>query len=171
MTVEQGRAVLPALVRLLQDAVDSGASVGFLAPLSDEDAYAYWNSVLDDVASGTCVLLVAREAGNIVGSVQLELATKPNAYHRAEVQKLFVFRHARKRGIGGQLMQAIEQVATEQQRTLLVLDTRQGDNAERLYRKLGYIEAGFIPAYALSSAGTADTTVIFYKILAEVNKS
>jgi hypothetical protein len=33
---------LPQLIVLLQDAVDSGASVGFLAPLADVDAYHYW---------------------------------------------------------------------------------------------------------------------------------
>jgi hypothetical protein len=32
---------LPQLIVLLQDAVDSGASVGFLSPLSDVDAYHY----------------------------------------------------------------------------------------------------------------------------------
>jgi hypothetical protein len=30
---------LPQLIVLLQDAVDSGASVGFLAPLAEVDAY------------------------------------------------------------------------------------------------------------------------------------
>lgn len=164
---ESGHLALPALVRLLQDAVDSGASVGFLAPLSDEDAYTYWNAVLDDVAKQTRILLVARDADSIVGSVQLVLATQPNGQHRAEVQKLFVLRNLRKRGIGRRLMQALEQVAREIERTLLVLDTRQGDTAEQLYRKLGYIEVGFIPAYARSSAGTLDPTVIFYKPLLE----
>jgi len=49
-----------------------------------------------------------------------------------------------------------------------VLDTRQGDNAERLYRTLGYHEAGVIPAYAQSASGTLESTVIFYKILPPV---
>lgn len=38
MLPEQGDVVLPALIELLRDAVHSGASVGFLAPLSDEEA-------------------------------------------------------------------------------------------------------------------------------------
>jgi ribosomal protein S18 acetylase RimI-like enzyme len=62
-------------------------------------------------------------------------------------------------------MQAIEQAARERGRSLLVLDTRQGDNAERLYRRLGYHEVGIIPAYALSATGTLDGTVLFYKEL------
>jgi acetyltransferase len=162
---QDGHNALPQLIRLLQDAVASGASIGFLPPLSDDEARAYWTSVLDDVAQRTCVLLVARDSGSIVGAVQLALATKPNAQHRAEVQKLFVFQHQRQRGIGRRLMQALELVARDLKRTLLVLDTRQGDAAEQLYRKLGYIEAGTIPSYARSATGTLQSTIFFYKSL------
>ncbi len=165
---EEEPAVLPHLIHLLQDTVASGASVGFLPPLSTEDAQQYWNTVFVEVAQDTCVLLVAREAGQIVGSVQLALATKPNARHRAEVQKLFVLSSQRRRGIGRALMQAVEQAARDGRRTLLVLDTRQGDSAEQLYRTLGYCKVGVIPGYAHSATGTSDSTVIFYKTLPRV---
>jgi acetyltransferase len=157
--------VLPGLVALLQDTVASGASVGFLPPLSEEEARGYWQAVFAGVADRSHVLLVASDAGEIVGSVQLELAMRPNGLHRAEVQKLFVHQSQRRRGIGQELMQAVEQVARERGRSLLVLDTRQGDNAERLYRRLAYQEVGVIPAYALSTTGTLDGTVFFYKNL------
>ncbi len=157
--------VLPHLIHLLQDSVASGASVDFLPPLSTEDAQQYWSTVFQEVAQGSCVLLVAREGDRIVGSVQLALAMKPNARHRAEVQKLFVLSNQRRRGIGRALMQAVERVAHSNRRTLLVLDTRQGDNAERLYRALGYCEVGVIPVYARSAKETLDSTVIFYKTL------
>jgi ribosomal protein S18 acetylase RimI-like enzyme len=160
---EEELAVLPHLIHLLQDTVASGASVGFLPPLSTEDAQQYWRTVFEEVQKYACVLLVAREVGQIVGSVQLALATKPNARHRAEVQKLFVLSSQRRRGVGRALMQAVEQAARDGQRTLLVLDTRQGDSAEQLYRTLGYCEVGVIPGYAHSVAGTLDSTVIFYK--------
>lgn len=160
--------VLPQLIHLLQDTVASGASVGFLPPLSTEEAQQYWQTVFQEVAQSTCVLLVAREAGQIVGSVQLAFATKANARHRAEVQKLFVLSSQRRRGIGRALMHMIEQVARDSERTLLVLDTRQGDSAEQLYRSLGYSEAGIIPTYARSANGTLDSTVIFYKLLLPV---
>ncbi len=162
---EEEPAVLPHLIHLLQDTVASGASIGFLPPLSTEDAQQYWNTVFEEVRNRSCVLLVAREAGQIVGSVQLALAMKPNARHRAEVQKLFVLSSQRRRGIGRALMQAVEQVARDEQRTLLVLDTRQGDSAEQLYRTLGYCEVGVIPEYARSALGTLDGTVIFYKTI------
>ena len=166
LTAEQGHAALPELNTLLIDTVTRGASIGFLPPLSEEESSAYWNSVLDKVAQQTVVLLVARQEGKVIGTVQLELATKPNARHRAEVQKLMVLQSQRGQGISKLLMGAIEGVAQEHKRTLLVLDTRQGDVAEQLYRKIGYIEAGVIPSYARNAEGALDATVLFYKLLA-----
>jgi ribosomal protein S18 acetylase RimI-like enzyme len=165
---EEEPVVLPQLIHLLQDTVANGASVGFLPPLNAEDAQHYWRTVFQEVALGTRVLLVARDVGRIVGSVQLALATKPNARHRAEVQKLFVLSSQRRRGIGRALMQVVEQVARSGERTLLVLDTRQGDSAEQLYRTLGYCEVGVIPAYARGASGALDSTIIFYKTLSLV---
>lgn len=162
---EQGQVILPELVTLLQDAVASGASVGFLPPLSEEEARAYWTSVLKGIAQKNRVLLVARHCARVVGAVQLELATKPNARHRAEVQKLFVLQHERRRGIGRLLMEAVEPIARELGCSLLVLDTRLGDHAERLYRKLHYVETGIIPLYAQNAGGTLEATIIFYKLL------
>jgi len=162
---EQGQVLLPELITLLQDAVASGASIGFLPPLSEEEAREYWISVLEDIAQQKRVLLIARHSEQVVGAVQLEFATKTNARHRAEVQKLFVLQHERKRGIGRLLMEAIESTARKLGRTLLVLDTRLGDNAERLYRKLRYTEVGIIPSYAQSAAGMLEATIIFYKLL------
>lgn len=162
---EQAEQVLPALIRLLQDSVEAGASIGFLPPLSEEEARAYWLDVLDGVAQQARVLLVAWENGQALGTVQLELAMKANGRHRAEVQKLFVFTQQRQRGLGRRLMQAIEEAAQECGRSLLVLDTRQGDIAEQLYRKIGYTEVGSIPAYALGATGELQATVYFYKLL------
>ena len=155
----------PQLIGLLQDAVDGGASVGFLAPLSDGEAQRYWTKVFAQVGNNGRVVLAAVYDGAIVGSVQLELASMPNAIHRAEVQKLLVLRTWRRQGIGQALMTAIEQAARRVGRQLLVLDTRLGDAAERLYARMGYRRVGVIPNFALSSAGTLDTTVIFYRDL------
>jgi len=153
------------LVELLQDAVDSGASVGFLPPLSREVASDYWLSVLADLEAGHRLLLGAMNGARLVGSAQLELARKPNAWHRAEVQRLLVHRSVRRQGIGERLMREIEELARHHGRTLLVLDTRQGDPSELLYRKLGYTRAGVIPGYARSATGALDATSFYYRWL------
>jgi acetyltransferase len=156
---------LPQLIVLLQDAVDSGASVGFLAPLSDVDAYHYWMRAFVQLGEKGRIILAAVHDGMIVGSVQLELASMPNAQHRAEVQKLLVLRAWRRQGIGLALMMAIEQAARQVGRALLVLDTRLGDAAEHLYTRMGYTRVGVIPRFALSSSGTLDATVVFCREL------
>ncbi|WP_346839503.1 GNAT family N-acetyltransferase [Microbulbifer sp. SAOS-129_SWC] len=154
------------LVELLRDSVAGGASVGFLPPLSDIDAGDYWASVEEDLNAGCRRVCIAIDDGKVIGVVQLALHGKANGNHRGEVEKLMVHSACRGRGIAGRLMESIEQCARDSGRSLLILDTRVGDTAERLYRKLGYIEVGQIPAFARSAAGTLDATCIFYKQLA-----
>jgi acetyltransferase len=156
---------LPQLIVLLQDAVDSGASVGFLAPLAEVDAYHYWMKAFVQLSEKGRIILAAVHDSTIVGSVQLELASMPNASHRAEVQKLLVLRSWRRQGIGLALMTAIEQAAIQAGRPLLVLDTRLGDAAEQLYTRMGYTRVGVIPLFALSSTGILDATVVFSRQL------
>ena len=98
----QAQTKLPQLVALLQDAVNAGASIGFLPPLSDEAATAYWLKIFDELANGNRILLVAlaMDGEQVAGSVQLEFATKNNSRHRAEVQKLIVHTQFRKARFG-----------------------------------------------------------------------
>jgi acetyltransferase len=156
---------VPQLIELIQDAVDAGASVGFLAPLSNPDAYQYWTGVFGEVNQQSRIVLAAVQQDQIVGSVQLALGTMPNALHRAEVQKLLVRRSHRRHGIGRALMTAVEEAARQEGRHLLVLDTRLGDDAERLYTRMGYLRVGVIPQFARGSSGTLDATVLFYRDL------
>jgi ribosomal protein S18 acetylase RimI-like enzyme len=71
----------------------------------------------------------------------------------------------RRRGIGVQLMKAVEEYAIKAGRSLLFLDTREGDNAEVLYRKMGFSETGKIPNYVRKTGGGFEATVVYYKIL------
>ncbi|MCP1310936.1 GNAT family N-acetyltransferase [Paenibacillus tyrfis] len=150
---------LEQLAELLIDAVESGASVGFLPPLSKEEAMNYWKSALEPGV----VLWAAKLDRAIVGTVQLQLAQKKNAAHRAEIAKLMVHTRSRRHGIARALMLAAEERARTENRTLLVLDTRAGDPSNLLYRSLGYVEAGRIPRYARSADGSLDDTVFYYK--------
>jgi hypothetical protein len=44
-----------------------------------------------------------------------------------------------------------------------MLNTRQGDTAERLYASLGWTRIGEVPGYALDPAGVPHATVLLYK--------
>ncbi|HMQ29112.1 MAG TPA: GNAT family N-acetyltransferase [Chloroflexaceae bacterium] len=161
------RAALPELVALLGDAVTGGASVGFLLPLADGELERYWEGVVAGVEAGAKLLLVARLGGQVAGSVQVAPEPRANGSHRAEVQKLLVGRWARRQGVGAALMGAAEAAAWAMGRSLLVLDTRVGDDAQRLYARLGYSLAGVIPGYARSpDRGALEGSAFMYKELA-----
>jgi GNAT superfamily N-acetyltransferase len=157
---------IPELATILVDAVHSGASVGFVLPFSHDDAAAWWRTLAPDVAAGRIIVLLLRVDGRALGTAQLRLAQLPNATHRAEVAKVLVHRDARRRGIGRTLMATIEHAARLRGRTLLVLDTIAGSDAERLYAASGWRRVAEIPRYAAIPDGTLEATVIFYKELA-----
>lgn len=142
-----------------------GASVSYLSDLTAEEAQSFWDVVVQDINHGRRMLLAACRADQVIGAVQLAFAMQPNAPHRAEVQKLLVLRSERNQGIGRRLMEAVERQALMQGRTLLVLDTAQGSNGERLYRRLGYQEVGAIPRFAHKPQGGLESTIVFYKQL------
>lgn len=152
-------------VDLLIDVVENGASIGFLPPLSQDDALTYWQSRINGIKSGKIVLLVAHRDDVITGCVQLALEQRFNGNHRAEVQKLMVHTTHRRQGIGRELMVALEQFANSNGRTTLILDTRHGDPSELLYQSMDYVQAGIIPQYARSADGTLHSTVFYYKLL------
>lgn len=151
------------LARLLIDAVESGSAVSFMLPLTEASAGEWWRSAISSARPGA-VFLVARDEEGIAGTVQLHPAWAPNQPHRADVAKLLVHRRSRGRGLGARLMEAVEEAAGEGGFTLLTLDAKRGGEAERLYRRLGWVCVGTIPDYALDPDGAAmHDTVIFYK--------
>jgi hypothetical protein len=62
-------------------------------------------------------------------------------------------------------MEEVERQALAEGRTLLVLDTVTGDDAERLYDRLGWTKVGVIPGFALYPDGRPCDTTVFYKAL------
>jgi GNAT superfamily N-acetyltransferase len=158
--------LLPTLAVLLRDAVDGGASIGFLPPLDPSEAGMYWRGTEAEVRAGRRILVVARYGARLVGSVQVVPSPRANATHRAEIQKLCVLTAERGKGIGKALMEAAHAAALARGRTLLVLDTRKGDPAETLYRRLGYSELGVVPRFTRERDGAFHDTVFFYKHLA-----
>ena len=156
-------AQIDGLANLLVDSVDGGASVGFMHPLAPARAKAFWRRIAAGVAAGERALLVAENDAGIVGTVQLVLDQPDNQPHRADLAKMLVHPSARRRGLGAALMQAAEQMARDCGKTLLVLDTVTGSDAERLYARLGWMRVGEIPDFALLSRGGLWGTTVFYK--------
>ena len=162
-------ALVEALADLLIDVVEGGASVGFMAPLPRARAQTFWRDTLASAQRGERFLLVAEDTPSrmIVGTIQVVLAMPDNQPHRADVAKLQVHRRARGRGVGAALVQAAEAAAREAGKTLLVLDTVTGSDAERLYTRLGWRRCGEIPDYALWPRGGLCSTTVLYRQLTD----
>jgi len=154
------------LAEILVACVDGGASVSFLAPLAPERARAFMREAAQQVAAGKCLLLAAWSRGVLAGTVRVQLDTPQNQPHRADICKMLVHPDARRQGIAHRLMLAAEAAAMSAGRTLLTLDTFTGGSGERLYRRLGWTEAGVIPGYSIDAAGRLEATTLFYKQLA-----
>lgn len=150
---------LNELSELLIKTIEDGASIGFLSPVQLIDANHYWKTLLGPEV----ILLVAESHNKIVGSIQLHFSTKQNGRHRAEIAKLMTHPNFRRMGIGRLLMQKAEEIAKNEGRSLLVLDTREGDPSNILYTSLGYVRAGRIPNYAQSPNGELAATIFYYK--------
>jgi GNAT superfamily N-acetyltransferase len=152
-----------ALADVLIDAIVGDAGVSFLHPLDPVRAQAFWRDVADDVAAGRRALLIAEDDGGVVGTVQLVLEQPENQPHRADLSKMLVHRRARRRGVGAALLEAAEQTARDCGKTLLVLDTNTGSDAERLYARMGWSRVGEIPDFSIQPRGGLRATTVFYK--------
>ena len=158
---------LTALAGVLHACVNAGAAMSFVQPFSMQDSRRFWeDKVFPPVRNSDKILLIAEWEETLVGTVQLDVGLPPNQPHRCEVAKLGVLPRYRGLGIATQLMQRLEQLARDGQKTLITLDTRTGDKAEPLYRSLGYREAGIIPDFALNAdlSGTHSTTYMYKNV-------
>lgn len=166
LNAEAAARSVPELADVLVDCVEGGASVSFMWPFPREKAIAFWESVAARVSRGEAILLAARDAEGICGTVHLSTAVPENQPHRADVTKMLVHRRARRRGVGEALLGEVEQAAASAGRTLLVLDTVTGGDAERLYQRGGWTICGVIPNYALFPDGRPCATTVFWKQVA-----
>jgi GNAT superfamily N-acetyltransferase len=160
----EAAGLVPALADVLIDCVEGGASVGFMLPLARDRALAFWGGVATGAERGERVLVVAEDrSGAIAGTVQLVLSLPDNQPHRGDVAKMLVRSGHRRRGIAARLLAAVEAVARDEGRSVLVLDAVTGGDAARLYARSGWQRVGDIPDYALMPNGGFCSTTYFHK--------
>jgi GNAT superfamily N-acetyltransferase len=160
-----GDAEIGQLAEVLVDCIDGDAGVSFLHPLEPEKARSFWRQVAEGVHAGERALIVAEDEEGIAGTVQLVLAQPENQPHRADLAKMLVHRRARRRGLGAALLLAAEDTARACGKTLLVLDTNTGSDAERLYARMGWERVGEIPDFSIQPRGGLRATTLFYRRL------
>lgn len=166
LTPAQAAACREALIDILVDAVESGASVNFVLPMTRAKSRTWWDGALASHALGERVIFVAEVDGIVDGTVQLVPAPQENQTHRADISKMLVHSRARRRGLGAALLAAAEAEALRLGRTLLTLDTETDSDGERLYRRLGWTAFGRVPGFALTADGQRrEAATFFYKEL------
>ncbi len=162
LTPQQAQAKHGALIDLLVDSVEGGASVNFVWPMTRAKAEMWWEGALASHVRGERLIFAAEAASRVDGTVQLILAPQENQAFRADVAKLLVHRRARRQGLGAALMRAAEGEACRIGRTLLTLDTETGSTAERLYTRLSWTKYGEVPAYATRADNRSREAVSFF---------
>ena len=165
LTPAEAIQIADQLGALLIDAIAGGASVTFLPGLTPERAADYWREVARAAKSDGRAMIAVLDTEGVAGFVQVIPIAFENQPHRAEIAKLMVHSRARRCGLGASLLGAAEEQARTMGKTLLTLDTAKGENAERLYDRLGWRRAGEIPDYALAPNGVLATAVFFWKRL------
>jgi len=118
------------------------------------------------VVRGDRILFAAQDVrGRVIGTAQLVVEQPDNQPHRADVAKMLVHRAARRRGVARMLLSSVEEAARAAGKTVLVLDTITGGDAERLYARQGWQRVGVVPDYALMPTGELASTTYFFKHL------
>jgi GNAT superfamily N-acetyltransferase len=166
LTAGELTAAAGELAELLTEAVEEGASLGFLAPLESAEAAAWWRGLAPEVAEGRLVIWAAYDDdGRMNGTVTLAPAAKANARHRAEIAKLLVRKEARGQGLARRLLALAERHAAGSGVTLLMLDTETDSAADHLYRRAGWTPYGTVPGYAADPVGVLRPCTFFHKAI------
>jgi GNAT superfamily N-acetyltransferase len=165
LSAEDVRVHIAYLSSVLMDCVENGASVGFMSGISTRQANEFFENVAESVRRDERILVTAFLDQALVGTVQVITSMPENQPHRAEIAKLLVTKSARCQGVGTMLMRHAEELSRLAGKTLLVLDTATGSDAERLYLRLGWTIAGMIPKYSRLPNGQLCATTILWKEL------
>lgn len=155
---------LQELADILFECVHGGAAVSFILPFKLSEAVSFWQEMVrPSLVTERRVVIAAKINERVVGTVQLDLDTRPNQPHRGDVAKMLVHPDFRRLGIARAMMIELEKQATQAGRQLIMLDTQTGGEAEALYTSLGYKPVGQVPNYALNatSAGYHAATIMF----------
>jgi acetyltransferase len=125
----------------------------------------WYREVISGLDAAVRIVLVGEDDGEIVAMAHLAFSGATNAEHRAEVQRVGVVSRLRGRGVGRELMDAVEDTAREHRLTLLWLTTHDGTGACAFYEAIGYTKLGVMPDYSRRPDGTLWPGAFYFKVL------
>jgi len=168
------RHLLSSFVDIHMDVIENeDREMTFIPPLQRVDILQWWEDYAKQPAERRTLIMVLEknlaEVEELAGFVMLGKPWSQTGPFRGYIEKLIVSSRYRQQGIAKRLMKKLEEVARSDGRILLMLDTEEGSTAEFVYPRMGYIEMGRIPNYAISPSapekGRLTTGVFFYKDL------
>jgi GNAT superfamily N-acetyltransferase len=159
------RAAADELGRLLLDAHEAGMALGLAGPLTAQHAHEVWVETASKLDPLHRVLLVARDDGAVVGTVQIVRAEAENGRHRAEIQRLAVRTDRRGSGVGRALLEAAVERSRELGLRLLWLTTHEDTGSDRFYEAVGWTRLGSMPLYSARPDGTLTDAALYYLTL------
>ena len=165
VTPSEADDICGSLAAVHLDALRSGMALGALDTMGLATLERSYREVVASLAEAERILLVGEEGDEIVAMAQLVFSGATNADHRAEVQRVGVASRKRGRGIGRQLMEALEEAALESRLTLLWLTTHDGTEACDFYEAVGYTKLGVMPDYSRRPDGTLWPGAFYFKML------
>jgi GNAT superfamily N-acetyltransferase len=165
LSADEVRAAADELGRLLLDAHEANMALGLAGPLTAEHAREVWTETAAKLDPGQRVLLVARERGAVVGTVQIVRAEAENGGHRAEIQRLAVRADRRGSGLGRALLEAAVERSRGLGLRLLWLTTHEDTGSDRFYEAVGWTRLGAMPLYSARPDGTLTGGALYYLVL------
>lgn len=135
-----------AIARCWLDVSNAGGAVGFpFIPVSQAEVHAATERLASEVSSGSVVLFLAEDGGELVGWVSLRLNRSNVAKHWATVERLQRRPERQGLAIGRKLMHAVRDQACLMGLEHLQLVLRSGMGLEDFYKALGWQEIGRHP--------------------------
>jgi ribosomal protein S18 acetylase RimI-like enzyme len=139
---------------LLQECVHEGHSMGFLAPLSLQEATSYWTDLISSITKGAIHLFILTTPHPdtttpiVIGTVQLAPMPKATHSHRADVNKLIISSKYQRMGLARKVMEYVEDFARKAGKEVLTLTTVTESAAREMYLRFGWEEFGICKKYA-----------------------
>jgi acetyltransferase len=165
VTPSEADDIAGSLAAVHLDALRSGMALGALDTMGAAALERWYHEIISGLDAAARIVLVGEENGEIVAMAHLAFSGATNAAHRAEVQRVGVVSRMRGRGIGRELMDAVEDTAREHRLTLLWLTTHDGTEACAFYEAIGYTKLGVMPDYSRRPDGTLWPGAFYFKVL------
>jgi RimJ/RimL family protein N-acetyltransferase len=137
---------LDALLAFISELVDERVEIVRTTKPSREEAE-WLGKRLAEIEKGSLVILVAEVDGRLVANSEVGQRTPqfPEMSH-VGVLGIAILKNARGVGLGTALMESLIQLAKQMNLRVVILDTFATNNiAQRLYKKVGFVEVGKIP--------------------------